>query len=82
MTGMAVTGNSSPSGGNGTRSAGSMATIPPVRRSAWAEAVNFAGLADIDDPALGAAPELKELFEYCPLDNKLFDGPLPWDNQH
>ncbi|POY72356.1 hypothetical protein BMF94_4658 [Rhodotorula taiwanensis] len=29
-----------------------------------------------------SAPELKELFEYCPLDNKLFDGPLPWDNQH
>ncbi|GAA6016156.1 hypothetical protein JCM8202_005432 [Rhodotorula sphaerocarpa] len=26
-----------------------------------------------------SAPELKELFEYCPLDNKLFDGPLPWD---
>ncbi|GAA5867819.1 hypothetical protein JCM3774_005867 [Rhodotorula dairenensis] len=26
-----------------------------------------------------SAPELKELFEYCPLDNKLFAGPLPWD---
>ncbi|GAA5991713.1 hypothetical protein JCM10908_001103 [Rhodotorula pacifica] len=25
-----------------------------------------------------SAPELKELFEYCPLDNKLFEGSLPW----
>ncbi|TKA52109.1 hypothetical protein B0A53_04769 [Rhodotorula sp. CCFEE 5036] len=27
-----------------------------------------------------SAPELKDLFEYCPLDNKLFAGPLPWDH--
>lgn len=26
-----------------------------------------------------AAPELEGLFEYCPLDNEVYKGKLPWD---
>jgi hypothetical protein len=26
-----------------------------------------------------SAPELDALFEYCPRDNEIFEGRLPWD---
>ncbi|KAI5480430.1 hypothetical protein MNV49_000583 [Pseudohyphozyma bogoriensis] len=30
-------------------------------------------------PYISSAPELEKLFEYCPKNNELFSGKLPWD---
>lgn len=36
-------------------------------------------LADPSAPT-STAPELEGLLEYCPRDNELFEGRLPWDS--